>query len=94
MIFRTLFLLSVLGFLAGCSSSRSAAYKQLVEQWRAAHLAKVTSDDGDLTYAALLWLREGTNSFGSATGNDVVLPSPVPPKPALSTLSAASLPCM
>jgi uncharacterized protein (DUF1684 family) len=79
-IVRTSFLLLVLGFLAGCSSARDAAYKQSVEQWRSKHLAKVTSDDGDLTYAALLWLREGTNSFGSASGNDLVLPSPVPPQ--------------
>jgi uncharacterized protein len=79
-IFRNAFLLLVMGFLAACSSPRDAAYKQSVEQWRNNHLAKVTSDDGDLTYAALLWLREGINSFGSAPGNDVVLPSPVPPK--------------
>ena len=79
-IFRTALLILALGFLAGCSSSRDAAYKQSVEQWRANHLAKVTSDDGDLTYAALLWLHEGSNSFGSAPANDVVLPEPVPPK--------------
>jgi uncharacterized protein (DUF1684 family) len=79
-IFRTLFMLFLVGVLAGCSSSRDAAYRQSVEQWRKNHLAKVTSDDGDLTYAALLWLREGANFFGSAPGNDVVLPSPVPPR--------------
>jgi len=78
-IFRTALLLLAVGFLAACSS-RDAAYKQSVEQWRKNHLAKVTSDNGDLTYAALVWLREGTNSFGSAPGNDLVLPSPVPPK--------------
>jgi len=79
-IFRGAFLLLLVGLFAGCSSARDAAYKQSVEQWRKNHLAKVTSDDGDLTYAALVWLREGTNSFGSAPGNDLVLPSPVPPK--------------
>jgi uncharacterized protein (DUF1684 family) len=73
-------LLLVVGFLAGCSSAGDAAYRQSVDQWRKNHLAKVTSDDGDLTYAALVWLHEGTNSFGSASGNDLVLPSPVPPK--------------
>ena len=81
-IFRTALLLLAVGFLAGCSSARDAAYKQSVEQWRKTHLAKVTSEDGDLTYAALLWLREGNNSFGSAPGNDLLLPSPVPPKAA------------
>lgn len=79
-ILRTTLLLLAVGFLAGCSSARDVAYKQSVEQWRKNHLAKVTSDDGDLTYAALVWLREGTNSFGSAPDNNVVLPSPVPPK--------------
>jgi uncharacterized protein (DUF1684 family) len=77
---QTALLLLVVGFLAGCSSARDADYRQSVDQWRKNHLAKVTSDDGDLTYAALVWLREGTNSFGSASGNDLVLPSPVPPK--------------
>ncbi|HET6935119.1 MAG TPA: DUF1684 domain-containing protein [Candidatus Angelobacter sp.] len=79
-IFPACSLLLILGFLVGCSSARDAAYKQSVEQWRKNHLAKVTSDDGDLTYAALLWLREGSNSFGSAPDNDLVLPLPVPPK--------------
>jgi hypothetical protein len=77
---QTALLLLVVGFLAGCSSARDADYRQSVDQWRKNHLAKVISDDGDLTYAALVWLREGTNSFGSASGNDLVLPSPVPPK--------------
>jgi len=79
-ILRNALLLLAVGFLAGCYSSCDAAYRQSVEQWRKNHLAKVTSDGGDLTYAALLWLREGTNFFGSAPGNDLLLPSPVPPK--------------
>jgi uncharacterized protein (DUF1684 family) len=79
-ILGTAFLLLLVGLFAGCSSSRDAAYRQSVEEWRKKHLAKVTSDDGDLTYAALLWLHEGSNSFGSAPGNDLPLPSPVPAK--------------
>jgi uncharacterized protein len=77
---QTALLLLVVAFMAGCSSVGDAVYRKSVDQWRKNHLAKVTSDDGDLTYAALVWLHEGTNSFGSASGNDLVLPSPVPPK--------------
>ncbi|HEY7406614.1 MAG TPA: DUF1684 domain-containing protein [Candidatus Angelobacter sp.] len=56
-----------------------AAYRRSVEQWRAERLKLVTSDEGYLTYAALIWLREGRNTFGSAPDNNAVLPSPMPP---------------
>ena len=58
--------------------SRDSAYKRSIEEWRKDHQAHVASDEGYLTYSALVWLHEGKNSFGSATANDVVLPAPVP----------------
>lgn len=49
-------------------------YQQSVEKWRQSYEAKLKSDDGWLTVAALLWLHEGDNSFGSAADNAIVLP--------------------
>jgi uncharacterized protein (DUF1684 family) len=54
-------------------------YQQSVEKWRQNYDAKLRGDDGWLTVAGLFWLHEGENSFGSAAGNDIVLPSPVIP---------------
>jgi uncharacterized protein (DUF1684 family) len=50
------------------------SYRESVEKWRQDYEAKLRADDGWLTVAALLWLHEGENSFGSAPGNDIVLP--------------------
>jgi uncharacterized protein (DUF1684 family) len=47
-----------------------------VLEWRAQRFSSLTSDTGWLTLAGLFWLREGKNSFGSASGNDLVLKSP------------------
>ena len=54
-------------------------YQQSVEKWRQDYDAKLRGDDGWLTVAGLFWLHEGENSFGSAAGNDIVLPSPAVP---------------
>jgi len=51
-----------------------SSYQQSVENWRQAYEAKLKADDGWLTVAALLWLHEGENSFGSASSNAIVLP--------------------
>jgi len=53
-------------------------YQQSVEKWRQDYEAKLKADDGWLTVSGLIWLHEGENSFGSASGNDVVLPAPLP----------------
>lgn len=49
------------------------SYRQQVEQWRRARVAKLTAPDGWLSLVGLEWLREGANRIGSAAGNDVVL---------------------
>ena len=69
--------LLALTLLTGFSPSDNS-YQQSVEQWRQSYEAKLRADDGWLTVSGLLWLHEGENSFGSAPGNDVVLPAPVP----------------
>jgi uncharacterized protein (DUF1684 family) len=44
--------------------------------WRQQRFASLTSDTGWLTLAGLFWLNPGSNSFGSGSGNDLVLKNP------------------
>ncbi|MBZ5506446.1 MAG: DUF1684 domain-containing protein [Acidobacteriia bacterium] len=79
-IVRTSAAASVFALLIGlgivCLGATDAlSYQQSVEKWRQAYDAKLRGDDGWLTVAGLFWLHEGKNSFGSAAGNDIVLPS-------------------
>jgi uncharacterized protein (DUF1684 family) len=57
----------------GAAAPDPAAEEASVLSWRAARTAELTSDTGWLTLAGLLWLNPGTNSFGSAPSNDLVL---------------------
>jgi uncharacterized protein len=41
--------------------------------WRQQRFASLTGDSGWLTLAGLFWLNPGSNSFGSGSGNDLVL---------------------
>ena len=70
--------LLALTLLSGALPSDNSSYQQSVEQWRQSYEAKLRADDGWLTVSGLFWLHEGENTFGSAPGNDVVLPAPVP----------------
>jgi uncharacterized protein (DUF1684 family) len=64
--------------LPAFSPADDVSYKNEVDKWRVDYEARLKSDDGWLTVAGLFWLHEGENSFGSAPGNDVVLPAPAP----------------
>ncbi|HEY0767118.1 MAG TPA: DUF1684 domain-containing protein [Steroidobacteraceae bacterium] len=46
-----------------------------IDQWRAARVSRLTSDNGWLTLAGLFWLKEGENSFGRAPSNALILDS-------------------
>jgi uncharacterized protein (DUF1684 family) len=68
----------VIAICASFVSAGDASYQQSVEKWRQDYQQKLTSDTGWLTVSGLFWLREGKNTFGSGTGNDIVLPAEVP----------------
>jgi uncharacterized protein (DUF1684 family) len=53
----------------------SDAYRAQIEEWRRQREAALTADGGWLTVTGLFWLHEGSNSFGSAASNDIVLPA-------------------
>ncbi|MDZ7315325.1 MAG: DUF1684 domain-containing protein [candidate division KSB1 bacterium] len=49
-------------------------YVQSVEAWRQQRINNLKRPDGWLSLIGLFWLREGENSFGSDSGNDLVFP--------------------
>jgi len=51
-----------------------AAYRDQIESWKAARVARLTADDGWLSVVGLAWLDPGENSVGSAAGSRVALP--------------------
>ncbi len=61
--------------------SEPARYESALAEWRADRVASLKGPDGWLNLAGLYWLKEGANSFGAATGNDLVTPEgSAPPK--------------
>ena len=51
------------------------AYRAETNKWRANREARLKSDGGWLQVVGLFWLKEGSNSFGTAAGNAIVLPA-------------------
>jgi hypothetical protein len=68
-----------------------SSYQKSVEKWRQDYETKLKGDDDWLTVAGLFWLHEGENSFGSAPGNAVVLPAPVPAQAGRFDLQAGKI---
>src|SRR5688572_27714568 len=60
------------------SEPSGEAYRASVEAFRSALETKLTSDTGWLTIAGLSFLTKPETSFGSAPGNDIVLPGATP----------------
>jgi uncharacterized protein (DUF1684 family) len=57
---------------------KGEAYRAEVEQFRHALETRLTSDTGWLTIAGLSFLTKPETTFGSAPGNDIVLPGATP----------------
>ena len=51
-----------------------AAYIASVQQWQLDRLEGLKGKDGWLNLAGIYWLREGLQTFGSDTANDIVFP--------------------
>ena len=68
----------ILALVLLAAKSPMDAYKAEIEQWRQDRETRLKSDTGWLTVAALYWLKEGPNRFGSAGDNDLKLPPGAP----------------
>jgi len=64
-------------FTAGMAIAMAApeSYRAQVEQWRAHREASLKADGGWLTVTGLFWLHDGSNTFGAAESNEIVLPA-------------------
>ena len=60
--------------LVGVALMAATAYHDEVAEWRRQRVANLQKDGGWLTVAGLFWLHDGANTFGKATGNEIVLP--------------------
>lgn len=65
--------------VTGCSDKRPSEqqlndHKKDVDAWFDNRIAELQSHDGWLNLAGLFWLKEGMNSFGSDSTNDLVFP--------------------
>lgn len=72
-------LLLVLPFIASCarrthkSQIDTAAYQKELAQWQEQRLKELQGDSGWLTLIGLYWLKEGQNTVGMGSDNDIVL---------------------
>ena len=72
--------------------SEPARYESALAEWRANRVASLKGPDGWLNLAGLYWLKEGANSFGAATGNDLVTPEgSAPPKLGVFVVEAGAV---
>ena len=60
----------------GAMATDAATERAAVQKWRAERVSELTSDTGWLTLVGLFWLDKGTNSFGRAASNHLVLDHP------------------
>ena len=69
-----------LGWTLGSVPVRSAdaGYAAEIQAWRQTREDGLKADGGWLTVAGLFWLKAGSNRFGSADDNEIVLPHSAP----------------
>ncbi len=66
-------------------------YREEIEQWHQNRIASLTRPDGWTTLIGLHWLKEGSQTFGSAENNDLVFPEKAPAYIGTLTLNADSV---
>ncbi len=73
----------VLVVSVGCGRNRQAEsgqenYRSEIEDWQKTRLANLKAPEGWVNLAGLFWLKEGRNTFGSDSSNDIVFPLTAP----------------
>lgn len=68
--------------LLGCNkkSETDPAYNSEISSWHNKRIQNLKKETGWLNLAGLYWLKQGINSFGSDTSNDIIFPSGAPLK--------------
>jgi len=62
------------------NTTQTNTYFAEVEKWHSIRIAELKQPNGWLNLEGLFWFKKGTNSFGSATTNDLVYNNPTFPK--------------
>jgi uncharacterized protein (DUF1684 family) len=65
-------IVTILTLLSFTNFAQNNTYFAEVEQWHSIRIAELKQPNGWLNLEGLFWLKKGTNSFGSATTNDLV----------------------
>lgn len=73
----------ILTLLVACNEEEyiekgSKEYIQEINQWHAQRVARLKQPTGWLNLTGLFWLKEGENTFGSESSNDLVFPANMP----------------
>ena len=61
-------------FLMGVALLAATKFETEIAEWRKQREERLKAEGGWLTLVGLTWLHEGSNTFGKAEGNDVVVP--------------------
>lgn len=72
------------GLIAGCTANKKntldkPAYVREITAWQQKRASRISAEDGWISLAGLFWLKSGINTFGSDSGNAIVLPPGAPP---------------
>ena len=63
-------------FQTGFSQEKNSSYEQQINAWHAKRIEDLKAPNGWVNLAGLFWLKQGKNSFGSASSNDIVFRNP------------------
>ncbi|HEV7701507.1 MAG TPA: DUF1684 domain-containing protein [Pyrinomonadaceae bacterium] len=75
---KRLLLIALAGLLLGASLYAQTSYNTEIAKWRSEHEKDLRTDNGWLTVAGLMWLKQGVNTVGSGGRYDVELTSNFP----------------
>ena len=80
--FKYLLPIFIIFFLSGCSKKieTDPAYVSEISNWHNKRIQKLQKDNGWLNLVGLYWLKQGVNTFGSDSSNDIIFPAGAPPK--------------
>jgi uncharacterized protein (DUF1684 family) len=86
------FLFSAIMF-TGCRQNvkEDPGYTDEMREWRKARLERLKSPGGWLNLAGLYWLREGENTFGSDSTNQIVFPPTAPKRAGIIHLKDSTI---
>jgi uncharacterized protein (DUF1684 family) len=83
-----LLLLIVVTMLLKCTTGvkNETSYREEMSNWRMDRLERLKSPDGWLNLIGLLWIKNGVNTFGSDSSNNLIFPAEAPAKAGIISL--------